>query len=85
MTTKPSEGKFTVPVTGFYQISCQTMRIEKTGNKVAIKNPRYKWYRFWVDKTIIVDEIKTVFDNSGEQMKLLNAGDIIDNNPIGRL
>lgn len=68
---------YSVPTDGYYEINEQTIVRILTGNTVEAENPKYVWYKFWLPKTIVVQETRLGFVWNNKKVKFLKAGDIV--------
>ena len=71
-------GVYTVPVSGYYQLSATNVHIIPTGEYETVLNPNKRWYEFWKPKLITREIYKTEFREDGVQIKLLKAGETVD-------
>jgi hypothetical protein len=62
---------------GYYQVSGHVIYYVPTGNMIEQPNPKRAWYKFWVPKTVLVQEFRQDYIWDGTEVKYLKAGDVV--------
>lgn len=72
--------KYTVPKSGFYQISANCTYYKGTGNFETVKNPNKKWFQFWKPKTVTQEIYERTDSGEVSQLYYLSEGASVESN-----
>ena len=75
---------YSAPISGYYSIASQIIVFEPTGNMIETENSKWRWYKFWLPKTVMVPETRQSYSWEGREVKFLKEGDIVVG-PVYRL
>lgn len=69
--------KYTVPLSGVYQVSAYITRYTPIGEPKIIPNPNRKWWEFWKETEILYQEYKSEQVEQGINVIYLEKGQVI--------
>lgn len=69
--------QYHAPVAGYYHVSSVVYHYRPTGKYETIKNPKYRWYKPWVEKYITREIYEMIADNTGVEIRRYMAGELI--------
>lgn len=69
---------YKVPIGGYYQIKSEIVTYKSTGIFEEVKNPKKRWWKFWVPKTILKEKLERVILLDGSEVKYLKENDYVD-------
>lgn len=76
--------KFTVQISGYYEISATMHHARPTGKFEEVPNPDFKWWTFWLPKTVTREIWDYSESKTGRQVVYAKAGDRLEM-PVIRL
>jgi len=78
--------KYKAPLDGYYQVSSTMYTANPTGEFEEVANPEYKWYKFWIPRTIMREKWSFETIQSGTEVKYLKQGEeVISKHQIYRI
>lgn len=63
--------KYKAPLEGYYTVSAKIFTATPTGEFEEVPNPEYRWFTFWLPKTITREKILFEENDLGSQIKYL--------------
>jgi hypothetical protein len=69
--------QYRIPVDGYYAIRSRVAIYKPTGKMTPQPNPKYRWWKFWLPKTILQPEYVVSYEMGGSDVKYLKAGDTV--------
>jgi hypothetical protein len=73
--------EYRVPKTGYYRTAAKLYKCIPTGRMETVRNPKYRWYKPWLPKTITRPEYKMSETWEGQEIRLLKSGEIVKGFP----
>lgn len=77
---------YKAPTGGYYKVSAEVIHARPTGIFYDEENPNWRWWKFWLPKTIKREKVEIEKQHTGEQIVFLKEGQEIGSSfPIQKL
>ena len=68
---------FKVPLGGHYKVTSEVVTYEPTNEFEEVLNPNYRWWKFWLPKTVSRKKYRKVVHQTGEKVVYLRPGEVV--------